>query len=100
MKTASPAKVTEAGGKALVLLHGGNIDDCWNTLRHVNYIQKLSACASVMEPYKLPPSSSAAKFHCLRAYFQVQALVTLKEWHDMDSTERDWENKQGLLLPV
>ena len=34
-KSISQAKVLEAEEKALVLLYGGKIDDCLNTLRHV-----------------------------------------------------------------
>jgi hypothetical protein len=47
-----------------------------NTLRCFKYLQKLSTSKSALEPKTLPPTASAAQFHSLLTYFQVQVWLT------------------------
>ncbi|KAK7492393.1 hypothetical protein BaRGS_00016266 [Batillaria attramentaria] len=73
--------VKKAGEKALVQLLGGESKDTLDSLRHVKYMQKLSSHSGTMavQPQKLPPTSSAAKFHSKRVYLQVQEWKHLRE---------------------
>ena len=72
------------------MLYGGKEDDNLNKLRHVKYVQKLSSSTSSLQPNKLPPTSSAVKFHSLRTYFQVQEWLHLKEDQSFKLTPVDW----------
>jgi hypothetical protein len=68
--------ITVAGERTLVLLYRGKEDDSLNTLRCFKYLQKLSTSKSALEPKTLPPTASAAQFHSLLTYFQVQVWLT------------------------
>ena len=69
----------EAEEKAVVLLYGGEEKDSLNQLRYVKYVQKVAISTKSFQPSSLPPSSSAAKYHCFRVYFQVQAWENLND---------------------
>ena len=77
----------EAGEKAVVLLYGGEEKDSLNHLRYVKYVQKVAISTKSFQPSSLPPSSSAAKYHCFRVYFQVQAWENL---NDASLDPRQW----------
>lgn len=94
--------VIAAGERALVLLYGGKEDDSLNTLRCFKYLQKLSTSKSALEPKRLPPTVSAAQFHSLRTYFQVQVWLTLTDEKSVSicPTDWGWEVKEGLMFPL
>ncbi|KAJ8018328.1 hypothetical protein HOLleu_43742 [Holothuria leucospilota] len=62
----------KAGESALVSLYKGSAGDTLDKLRLVRFQQKVATSASCVRPENLPPTLSAAKFHSLRVYHQVQ----------------------------
>ena len=91
--------IVKAGEEALVLLYGGRQGDSLDKLRHVKYIQKLSTSTSALEPKKLPPTTSAAQFHSLRTFYQVQEWMTLGEV-GLNPKDWGWEIQDDILFPV
>ena len=93
--------IVKAGETALVLLYGGKHSDSLNHLRCLKYCQKLHSFSSALEPKHLPPTSSAAQFHSLRTYFQVQEWKTLNGvTFDMDPKDWGWTIKDSAMIPV
>ena len=92
--------IEPAGEKVLVEVYGGRESDTLNKLRHVKYNQKLSTCSTTFHPCNLPPTSSAAKFHSQRTYFQVQDWMNLDGDLNLDPFEWGWEDSGGILLPI
>ena len=93
----SPEDVEKVGTSILVNLYGGREGDDLDRLRYVKYRQKLNNMT--FQPSRLPPTSSAAKFHLLRAYYQIQ------EWKSLGSVNLDpqqwgWELSTNKLLPI
>ena len=89
----------EAGEKAVVLLYGGEEKDSLNHLRYVKYVQKVAISTKSFQPSSLPPSSSAAKYHCFRVYFQVQAWENLND-ASLDPRQWGWEVDNRMLVPM
>ena len=89
----------EAGEKAVVLLYGGEEKDSLNHLRYVKYVQKVAISTKSFQPSSLPPSSSAAKYHCFRVYFQVQSWENLND-ASLDPRQWGWEVDNSMLVPM
>ena len=67
-----------------------------NSLRYIKYCQKVATGNVCLQPENLPPTSSAASFHSLRVYLQVQ------EWKQNQLRPQDWgwRLSDGRLLPI
>ena len=61
-----------AAETALVLHYKGNVQFSLNNLRVLQFNKKVIMSKSFVDPQALPLASSAAKFHSLRVYLQVQ----------------------------
>ena len=94
--------IITAGAKASVILYGGKENDNLNTLRYVKYLNYLTNSTAGVDPRRLPPTESSAKFHSLQTFFQVQVWMTLcnEKCMSIHSTDWGWELKEGHLLPV
>ena len=69
--SATKCMIEKSGEAALLSLYGhseGNL----NSLRYQKFCKKVATNAVFVEPTSLPPTSSAAKYHCFRVYHQVQ----------------------------
>ena len=97
MAANSHQETEEAGEKAVVLLYGGEEKDSLNHLRYVKYVQKVAISTKSFQPSSLPPSSSAAKYHCFHVYFQVQAWENLNN-ASLDPRQWGWEVDNRMLL--
>ena len=64
--------IIAAGEKALVCLYNGCTEDTLDTLRYRRFCEKVSSCTTPVQIQSLRPSTSAAKYHSLRVYLQVQ----------------------------
>ena len=67
--------IIRAGEKALLCLFNGLVEDSLDTLRYQRFCKKVASCATTLQIQSLPPTSAAAKYHCLRVYFQVQVMT-------------------------
>lgn len=91
--------IAEAGERVFVSLYNGRHDDTLDHLRLVRYQQKVSSSISQVQAKVLPPTSSAARHHSYRVYFQVQEWATLGRCEHMPE-EWGWELRRGQLIPV
>ena len=71
-ENATLADISSAGEAALACLYTGAVGDTLDKLRLLRFHQKVATSKRFMQPENLPPTSSAAKYHSLRVYLQVQ----------------------------
>ena len=64
--------IIKAGEEALVCLLNGAEKDDLNSLRYKRYCDKVKRDSKAVEAKKLPPTSTAARYHSLRVFFQTQ----------------------------
>ena len=96
-ENATEDEIVRAGEAALVCLYKGKSEDTLNKLRIQRFNQKVSTSTSYVQPESLPPTSSAAKYHSLRVYYQVQIWKGAK---DLDPQAFGWKAVKDKLLPV
>ena len=92
----SKEEVKAAGENALVAIYGGKASDTLDRLRYQKYCEKVVKNAICVEAKSLPPTSSAAKFHAYRVYYQVQTWLgnTL-----VNPTDWGWNVSDGVMYP-
>ena len=71
-ENATLADISSTGEAALECLYTGAVGDSLYTLRLLRCHQKVAPSTRFVQPENLPPTSSAAKYHSLRVYLQVQ----------------------------
>ena len=64
--------IVKAGEELLVMIYGGMDDITLDILRFEKFHQKLASSATAVAPETVNPTSSAASFHSLCVYHQVQ----------------------------
>ena len=92
--------IAEAGERAFVMLYNGRQNDSLDALRLVRYQQKVSSSNTQVQAKVLPPTSSAARYHSYRVYFQVQEWAHLGGESDLLPEDWGWELRQNQLVPV
>ena len=92
------AEIEEAGCKAMVALFGGKPADNLSAMRYSSLCQKVGSAKSFVTPERLPPTSSATKYHVIRTYLQV--MLWMDNGEAMDTTEWGWELQNNSLVPV
>ena len=92
------AEIEDAGCKAMVALFGGKPGDNLSAMRYSSLCQKVGSAKSFVTPERLPPTSSATKYHALRSYLQV--MLWMDNGEAMDTTEWGWELQNNSLVPV
>ena len=70
--TAKREDIVKAGEELLVMIYGGKDAITLDRLRFEKFHQKLASSSTAVAPETLNPTSSAASFHSLRVYHQVQ----------------------------
>ena len=76
-ESASPEEIFAAGEQALVALYNGKPGKKLDSLRYKRFFEKVATSTSFVFPQALPSTSAAAKYYCLRVYFQIL------EWKDV-----------------
>ena len=100
-ENATLADISSAGEASLVCLYKRAVGDTLDKLRLLRYHQKVATSTRFVQPENLPPTSSAAKYHSLRVYFQVQIwkgesrLGTHLHPHNIG-----WKAVEGKLVPM
>ena len=56
-------------------------------------VKTVATAKGYIKPEKLPPTTSAAKFHCRRTYLQVMQWMSKSD--ALNSTEWDWDVQRG-----
>ena len=71
-ENATENDIINAGEAALVSLYKGTACETLDDLRLLRFHQKVANSTTFVQPEHLPPTSSAAKYHSLRVFYQVQ----------------------------
>ena len=80
----------------MVSLFGGSQTDSLEYLRCKFISKKVVTTKSFVKPERLPPTTSAAKFHSKRSYFQVRQWIGKSD--EMDPTEWGCDVQGGKLV--
>ena len=73
------------------MIYGGKDVITLDRLRFEKFHQKLASSSTAVAPETLNPTSSAASFHSLRVYHQVQCWTGQE---DLETTKWGWEVKR------
>ena len=71
-ENATEYDIINAGKAALVSLYKGTVCEILDDLRLLRFHQKVATSTTFVQPEHLPPTSSAAKYHSLHVFYQVQ----------------------------
>ena len=95
---ATPEEIEEAGRRIICLIYDEkNTDYNLNDLRLKKFEQNVIKSVKSVTVQKLPPTNSAAKYHSLRVYYQVQVWL---ENETLKATDWGWELINGNLYPI
>jgi 5'-3' exonuclease len=94
--SATEDDIVRAGEAALVSLYKGTPEDTLDKLRLRRFHQKVATSTSVVQPESLPPTSSAARYHSLRVYLQVQVWTGCT---DINQQTFGWKEVEGSFIP-
>ena len=61
-------------------------------------VKKVATAKGYVKPERLPPTTSAAKFHCRRTYLQVMQWMSKSD--ALNLTEWGWDVQRGKLVPL
>ena len=90
--------VETIGCKAMAALFNANNNDSLASLRYNMLCKKLSKAKTFVTPERLPPTSSARKFHSLRSYYQVMEWMGCTD--EIKLFECGWKVEGEKLVPV
>ena len=90
--------IITAGEEALILLYNGKDEKSLDSLRYKRYCDKVARSSSFVHPQNLPPTSSAAKYHSLRVYYQIRQWQGTED--GMSPQDWGWKENDGVLIPV
>lgn len=97
-----PNKTTEAiddlGCQVMAILFGGKRTDTLATMRYNTFSKKVASASSFVTPERLPPTESATKLHCRRAYYQI--MVWMGKEEGMDAMNLGRSLQDNLFVPI
>ena len=100
-ENATLADISSAGEAALLCLYTSALGDTLDKLRSQRFYQKVATSTHFVQPENLPPTSSAAKYHSLRVYPQVQIWKgESRLGPHLHPQNLGWKAVEGKLLPV
>ena len=70
--SATAEEIMTAGEQVLVSMYNGTLGETLDYVRYKCFCAKVARNTSHIQPKTLPPTSTAAKFHSLHVYYQVQ----------------------------
>ncbi|XP_061723992.1 uncharacterized protein LOC133530150 [Cydia pomonella] len=90
----SHEEISKAGEIIFCELYGGNKTTDINILRYERFAQSLTKSSTDLAT--LPPTSSAAKQHSLRVYYQIQKWLG----NELNPTDCGWEKQASGMAPI
>ena len=90
--------VATNGCSAMVAFFNANQKDSLASIRYNMLCKKVSRAKTFVTPERLPPTTSACKFHSLRTYYQVMEWMSCSD--GMAPTDWGWKVEGGNLIPV
>ena len=97
-ETVSQDDIIKAGETSLVLLCNGSNDETLNDHRLEKFTEKSLTSTTLAEPKTLPPTSSAAKYHSLRVYQQIQVWKGNEK--RVPPLRWGWEVANNNMIPI
>ena len=95
----SQSMIEQIGEKAIKILYNcDNTEKTSQKLRHEYLLSKVITAKSFVKSEYLPPTSSSAKYHSHRTYFQVQDWIS--DDTVLNPEEWGWKKKNGELFPI
>ena len=91
--------INNIGCQVMAVLFGGKGTDSLATMRYNTFSKNVVSASSFVTPERLPPTESATKLHCRRAYYQVMVWAGKDE--GMDPKNWGWflqDNRLVLLM--
>ncbi|CAG2195139.1 unnamed protein product [Mytilus edulis] len=91
--------IHKAGEQIFVALYGGLLDvETLDMLRYRIFASKVCVGNIYVQVHTLPPTSDAAKLHCIRVYHQTQ--VWIGKGDKLDPKDWGWHVEDNKLLPI
>ena len=90
--------IIAAGEEALIILYNGKVERSLDSLRYKRYRDKIKSSSYYVHPKTLPPTSSTAKYHSLRVYYQIRQCQGTEA--GMFPQDWGWKESDGTLIPV
>ncbi|CAG2196688.1 unnamed protein product [Mytilus edulis] len=91
--------IHKAGEQMFVALYGGLQDvETLDMLRYRIFASKVCVGNIYVQVHTLPPTSDAAKLHCMRVYHQTQ--VWIGKGDKLDPKDWGWHVEDNKLLPI
>ena len=98
-ENATLADISSAGEAALVCLYTGAVGDTLFVL--LRFHQKVATSTRFVQSEHLPPTSSAAKYHSLRVYLQVQIWKgESRLGPHLHPQNLGWKAVEGKVVPI
>ena len=88
--------VESAGCKGMVSLFNGTKSESLASLRYSYLCKKVATAKTFVTPERLPPTTSATKYHALRSYLQVMQWMGFSE--NMDPAKWGWDIQEDKLM--
>ena len=83
------------------MMYTGAVGDTLDKLRLLRFHQKVATSTRFVQPENLPPTSSAAKYHSLRVYLQVQLWKGgSRLGPQLHPQNLGWKAVEGKLVPM
>jgi len=82
----------------MAVLFGGKCTDSLASMRYKMFCKKVISATSFVTPERLPPTESATKLHCRRAYYQIMVWMGMAQ--DMDAMSWGWKVEDNQFVPV
>lgn len=92
----SEDSIIKAGIEVITSLYNGKANETLNKLRYRKFTEKAKRGTLTISCKALPPTEAAAKFHCLRVFYQVQAWMGQK----LNPLNFGWVERNSILRPV
>lgn len=92
----SEESIIKAGNEVIKSLYNGKSNETMKNLRYRKFVEKSKQCTSAIQCKMLPPTESAAKYHILRVFYQVQAWLQNK----LNPLNFGWVERNSILRPV
>ncbi|KAJ8348578.1 hypothetical protein SKAU_G00271670 [Synaphobranchus kaupii] len=71
----TPEVIDDLGSQVMAVLFGGKCTDSLATMRYNIFSKRVVSASSPVTPERLPPTESATKLHCRRAYYQIMVWM-------------------------
>ena len=94
---ANQQEIVVCGEHIIVILYGGLPVEGLDLLRFRKFTSKVMNTTSQVQVQSLPPTSSAAKYHSMRVFYQVHEWLNDKTYMP---TEWGWKLSNNRLIPV